>query len=245
MSRIIKAARVQAVVEREPVPAARTLEAAETPSDYLVDAARVLEAAQIQADRLMDAARKRVVELVEEVERRASDRVEQARREAAEAGYQEGIRQGREQGLAQAREILQRLESLVERVVRLREELLARHEEDVVKLSLAVAEKVIGRVVEEDREVAARTVRQLLAQVEGATEIRIRVHPQDLPGVEAHQEEWRRLADGSRSLAILADDRVAPGGVLVETEFGAIDSSIESRFVEVGQALMEVLRGEA
>ncbi|BAS27499.1 FliH/SctL family protein [Limnochorda pilosa] len=245
MSRIIKAALVAAVVEPEPAPRARDLATAETPSDYLVDAARVLEAAQAQADRLMGSARERVVELVEEVERRTAERVDRARREAEESGFEEGVRQGRAQGLDEAREVLHRLEGLVDRVVRLREELLARHEEDVVKLSLAVAEKVIGRVVEEDREVAARTVRQLLNQVAGATEIRIRIHPDDLPAVRAHEEEWKRLAEGSRSLALLPDDRVAPGGALVETEFGAIDGGIEGRFVEVSQTLMEVLRGEA
>lgn len=245
MSRIIKAAQVETAAAPQPEPRPQGLAASDSPSDYLVDAARVLEVAQAQASRLMGSARERAVELVAEVERRTSERLDQARREAEEAGYEEGLRRGREEGLQQAQAVVEKLEALAQQVVRLREELLSLHEEDVVKLALAVAEKVIGRVSEEDQELAAQTVRHLLAQVAGAREIRIRVHPDDLPQVEPHQEAWKRLVEGTRTLAIVADDRVAPGGALVETEFGAIDSGIESRFREAGEALMEVLRGES
>jgi len=245
LSRIIKAAQVETVAQPQPEPRPEDLGASASLSDYLVDAARVLEVAEAQASRLMERARARAVELVEEVERRASERLEAARREAEEAGYQEGLRRGREEGLQQAQAVVDRLERLAEQLVRLREDLLRLHEEDVVKLALAVAEKVIGRVKEEDHELAVRTVRHLLNQVSGAREIRIRVHPDDLPQVEAHQETWKRLFEGTRTLAIVGDDRIAPGDALVETEFGAIDSGIESRFREVGEALMEVLRGEA
>lgn len=245
MSRIIKAAQVETAVAPQPEPKPAGVPAAGFPSDYLVDAARVLEVAQAQASRIMGSVRKRAVELVEEVERRASERLEQARREAEATGYEEGLRRGREEGLQQAQELMEKLEALAQQLVALREKLLGLHEEDVVKLALAVAEKVIGRVAEDDRELAVRTVHHLLAQVSGAREIRIRVHPDDLPQVEPHQEMWKRLAEGTRTLAIVADDRVPPGGAVVETEFGAIDSSIETRFREAGEALMEVLRGES
>ena len=167
MSRIIKAAQVETVAQPQPEPRPEDLGASASLSDYLVDAARVLEVAEAQASRLMERARARAVELVEEVERRASERLEAARREAEEAGYQEGLRRGREEGLQQAQAVVDRLERLAEQLVRLREDLLRLHEEDVVKLALAVAEKVIGRVKEEDHELAVRTVRHLLNQVSG------------------------------------------------------------------------------
>ncbi|WP_324667584.1 FliH/SctL family protein [Geochorda subterranea] len=173
---------------------------------------------------------------------------EAARAEGWEAGRAEGEREGRAQAI---REVAARLErllgemiALVEEARRRRDHALALAEEDVVKLALAVAERVVRREVAAGPAVTRAVLQDVLREMPGAGEGRVvvRVHPDEhrlladadlgLPqGVEGPvQVQWR------------ADPEVEPGGCIVEAELGSIDAGLETRLVEVAAGLLDVMR---
>lgn len=173
---------------------------------------------------------------------------EAARAEGWEAGRAEGEREGRAQAIREVAARLERLlgemTALVEEARRRRDHALALAEEDVVKLALAVAERVVRREVAAGPAVTRAVLQDVLREMPGAGEGRVvvRVHPDEhrlladadlglLQGVEGPvQVQWR------------ADPEVEPGGCIVEAELGSIDAGLETRLVEVAAGLLDVMR---
>ncbi|MBE3598025.1 MAG: hypothetical protein IMX02_04235 [Limnochordaceae bacterium] len=180
----------------------------------------------------------------------ARRQAERAREQAREEGFREGIEAGREQGRREGLEevqarlqaTLQALRSAVEEAVRRRDEALRQADADVVKLALAVAERVIRREVSAGPQVTAAVLGSILQEMpQPAGRVVVRVHPDehrlltgmqlDIPG-----------RPGALEVTWVADPAVSPGGCRVETEMGSIDAGLETRLSGVAAAVMDVMR---
>ena len=116
-------------------------------------------------------------------------------------------------------------------------------ESDLVELALSVAEKVIAREVQTTPEIVVNVVRAALAEVHDATELRIRVNPEDYALVEPRWQEMlpRSVAQHSE---LLADDLVERGGCAVETRIGYVDGQLKTRLNQIVTSFQAVLDGE-
>lgn len=163
------------------------------------------------------------------------------------AAWDEGFQQGYEAGLRQAAEeqgeAAARLGALLQGIATESEALVRGLEEAVVELALAVAEKVIAREARLDPSVVVDVVRAALAEVQDAAELRIRVHPDDYPLVEPHWPTMlpRNVAERSE---LRADELVARGGVVVETDIGHVDGQLKTRLSQIVTGFQAVLDGE-
>lgn len=193
-------------------------------------------------------ARERAAAVVEQARRQAEEALRQARREGFEVGFREGLQQGREQAREEvrreARELLERLQALVEDALRRREQALREAEADIVELALAVAEKVVHRQVEEGPEVTRAVLHSLLA-LEGlaasAGRVEVHVNPQELEWLARGPADALR-PDGPVHIEWVPDPGVSPGGCVVESDLGIIDASLETRLSAVREALRDGVR---
>jgi len=163
----------------------------------------------------------------------------EAWREGFQQGYDEGVRlatQEQQQTAAQLGALLQGIATDTEEFVR-------GLQDEIVELALAVAEKVIAREVQTDREIVVNVVRAALAEIHDATELRIRVHPEDYALVEPRWQDMlpRSVAQHSE---LLADDLVERGGCAVETRIGYVDGQLKTRLNQIVTAFQAVLDGE-
>jgi flagellar assembly protein FliH len=106
-----------------------------------------------------------------------------------------------------------------------------------------VAEKVVARVAETDRDIVVDVVRAALAEIHDATELRIRVNPDDYALVEPRWQEMlpRRVAEQSE---LLADEQIERGGCVVETRIGYVDGQLKTRLSQVESAFQAALAGD-
>ena len=126
--------------------------------------------------------------------------LEKARREGHEAGIALGRKQGYEQALAEAREKFTRdqvklaaaLTGIATEFTRRREEFYVAAKQDAVLLGIEIARRLAGRYAEigDPTEGAQEAARAALELVGKATEVMIRVHPED-------REALARLVDAS------------------------------------------------
>jgi flagellar biosynthesis/type III secretory pathway protein FliH len=100
-----------------------------------------------------------------------------------------------------------------------------------------VAGKVLALAARDER-AAVESARRALALARGRRELRARVHPADAAALRA---EGPRLLAGSPEsrLEVREDPGVGRGGVLLETEAGAIDARIEAQLEVLGRELLE------
>jgi flagellar assembly protein FliH len=161
------------------------------------------------------------------------ERLQAIEREAFGKGYAEGERAGEAAAEARVDAMLLRLVTTIDEVAALRTGVMRRAEREVVRLALAIAERVVRREIDIDQEllvVMARVAVDRLGEHAVAT---IHLHPAD-----SEAALRRRDSAAPGALDIVADVNVPRGGCLVRSAFGTIDAGIDSQMRELSRALL-------
>ncbi len=152
---------------------------------------------------------------------------ERVRAEAAEDGRRD----------AQARAA-----GLVARAALERDRLLAGAEIELVRLAVAVAEKILQREVARDGAVVEMAARAL-HEARQRRVVLLRVHPEDAAALRACEPRLAAIVPRAPGLAWREDPGVARGGVVVETDAGAIDAQLPTQLAALLSALKEADAG--
>lgn len=118
-------------------------------------------------------------------------------------------------------------------------------EEEVASLSFMIAQKVLRELVTEKREVIVTQVRTALAHLHESGLVRIRVHPSDLPLLEASRAALSQTPHGLLTLKFETDPGISPGGCLVQAQSLLIDATLDTQLLRLGEALRKRDTGEA
>lgn len=118
-----------------------------------------------------------------------------------------------------------------------RETALREVELDVLKLSIKLAEKIIGREIKSDRQTIADTVATAMRNVRQQERLIIRVNPVDFPSI---QEFKNTLSHSGRAqyLDIEADPKITSGGCIIESEVGTVDARLETQLKILERTLL-------
>jgi len=218
-------------------------------------AAREREARESLAREAADAARA----LADDRTRAISEAGEAARRdgfakgyeEGFQAGYAEGTAKGREEGRAEGTERASRafddeIGPALAACRRIAEELggrmgrlLDEAREDLLRLAIDVAHKIVKREVRDVEVTVVANVRKAIDLVGRRHGAVIRVHPDDLAIVERRRPEALEIFREHVSFRIEAAPEVGRGGCIVESGAGRVDMSIETQLEVIEQALFE------
>ncbi|HVX66554.1 MAG TPA: FliH/SctL family protein [Bryobacteraceae bacterium] len=158
---------------------------------------------------------------------------------------QSALRAGLEQGRAAGeREAAARLDAIVERFTAAVHELSTRRkqlrheaERDVVKLSIAIARRVLHRELNADPEALLGLVKAALEKLDSREVDRVRVHPADAASVRAQLERLRPTSH----FEIVPDSSLERGAALFEGSRGSLDASVETQLLEIERGLTDRL----
>ena len=146
--------------------------------------------------------------------------------------------QARDEGLAAARETA-RAET-TQTLVRLHAETArarAAAADDVKRLAIRIAEKIVGRALTLDPDVIADICAQAVRGAAEQRQIVLRVHPDDLPALERARPRLRSEFLRAHDVTLRADPAVGRGGCIVDTEVGSIDARLETQLGALERAL--------
>lgn len=184
---------------------------------------RVLDA-RTQAEEMILKAEEKAKKIIAE-----ADKIrEKAKTDAMEA-VKKGLADGESKGLAKVTEKLVELSGM-------REEFYASAEPEVIKLVMAIAEKVIGRLAQENSELIFTVVRQALEKEIG-DRLTVRMNPADYKNIMAGDHEFKEVMDRTKRLVFREDESIACGGCIVETEVGTIDARLETQLAAIKKAM--------
>jgi flagellar assembly protein FliH len=154
--------------------------------------------------------------------------------------------QGRAEGQAEARKIFEEqlarerssLAAALEQFTRDRAAYFPKIEGEVVQLALAIARKILHREAQLDPMLLAGIVRVALEKIDGATGVRLRVHP-------GNAADWHRYLSTHLEPAdlpeIIEDPSQPPDSCLLETSMGTAAMGLEVQLKEIEQGLMDLL----
>lgn len=151
---------------------------------------------------------------------------------AAQASYEEARREYRAQSLEQA-EALRRVAAAVAGQRRV---LMAEAGERIMELSRQIALKVIRREIADRPQTVVPLVRELLRRAAAADTLIVRLSPRDHAYLVSGLGSLPELG-GMPGLKWRADESIADGGAVLETESGAWDGTLETQLDRVAAAL--------
>ncbi|HHW71621.1 MAG TPA: hypothetical protein GX393_00145 [Firmicutes bacterium] len=247
MSRIIKAAELKVLVTSEEQIVIPAIPSEKEGTEGFAKGATILEATNLIED-----AQAKAADILARAEEEAHQRLQQAEAEvetlrlrAKEAGfaegYEEGLEEGRQKALAKASDLLSLLESTVEEAVRLRAASLRALEDDFLKLSVFLADKVIRKAVEADISWLKPIIKEALEVLGTVDQMVVLLNPVDYALLQNYQQD---LSLTRTKLVFEQDPSITQGGCLIESETGLIDARLERRLGKLAHHLMEVLYDE-
>lgn len=161
-------------------------------------------------------------------------KLEQDIDQARAAARAEGEAFGRQQAQAELQPVLQKLAAAIQESADLRGRLRAQAESDLVRLSLAIAKKILGREINMDPEAITGVVKACLEKMRMQEVLRVRLHPEHRQRVT---ECLARL--GATHVEVLGDPTCERGAVLFETSRGNLDASVDTQLREIERGLTD------
>lgn len=162
-----------------------------------------------------------------------------------EALCQQARAEGRQAGLDEAEvqlgTLTQSLAAACTEISSLRKKMLERSREDMLRLVLAIAERVVLAELSSHKEVINRTVQQAIQAAVSAEEFHIKINPADLEQVQEHKPLFIASLSGLSNIEFVPDPTVTAGGCMLESPMGRVDATIESQLDEIASSLREAL----
>jgi flagellar assembly protein FliH len=172
------------------------------------------------------------------------ERIANEARRAFEAGHQKGMSDGRqrerdEQAAAlrsAEQQRMQQASELVTNFAQARANYLTAIEEQVVKLALAVAARILRREAQMDPLLLTGAVRVALGHLAASTEVVLKVPPKEL---ELWKETMVHLPGKIQKPQVVAGEGMRPGDCGLETAVGSVDLGLRAQLAEIDQGFFD------
>ncbi len=165
-------------------------------------------------------------------------------RRAQDEGFSIGYDEGRAQAVGELQQEWQQkieeAQSLLSEAYKMRDQIIQEAEPFLVELSIAIAEKLIGRQLELNPDIAIEMTRKSLARRREQGVITLCVAPEHLAFMQAAREELTLSIDSQAELHILPDATVQDFGCVIRSNFGSIDARIDTQLTEIKRELMQL-----
>jgi flagellar assembly protein FliH len=170
----------------------------------------------------------------------AQQEAEQLRRTAYEQGFARGCEEGKEQAKQELLPALVAFAQVGQSLIVLEEQLIERFTPQLVRFALDIAEKVVGKAVEEDPHIVAAVLERARAELPQARTIRVWLHPLDYRALTECRPDLVQIGEkGGRTVEVFSTEEVERGGCRVETEMGVVDATIPVQMQEIRRQMLD------
>lgn len=175
---------------------------------------------------------------LEEQEKIAAQELEKTKKKAYAEGKQNGLAES-EKRLGQATKALA---AACSEISSLKEKMLQRSSDDMLRLVLAIAQRVVQAELSLGNDVIGRTVQQAIQMAVSAEEFHIMVNPDDIQAVQEHKPLFIASLSGLSNIEFVPDPAVTRGGCVLESPLGRVDATIEAQMEAINSCLQEAIR---
>jgi len=170
---------------------------------------------------------KRIAELEQLLETRT--------REARDAGLREGEAAAQARAQEEVQAALDRVAQSIAEIDQYQSRLRRQAEMDAVRLSVAIARRVLRRELTVDPAAIEGLVGAALERLQSQESSRVRLHPDHVPALRVALE---RLGMSAK-VEIIADPAQEPGAAIFEMQRGNLDASMDSQLREIERGLAD------
>ncbi|MCD6291915.1 MAG: hypothetical protein J7M09_00490 [Deltaproteobacteria bacterium] len=165
---------------------------------------------------------------------RAEKETKKKEKELKKKAQQEGI----EAAASEIKSRLERFDELLERLTTTQEMCRQKHEEEMVKLALTCARRLINREISLDESVITDCVHELFQENSIQGSVTLLLNSEDLKLINEQRAQLLSDFPQIQELKIEVDEGIERGGCILESSMGRIDASLRSKFEELKRLLL-------
>lgn len=196
----------------------------------------MLDESNQQADNVLAQAQKEAEHILANTELQTQQLLEESRKQ----GFDNGFKAGREEALKQAEDHLRLFKEKLAEVEALKEMWLKENGEKIVLLAVNIAEKIINTTLSKEPQIINNIVEEIMKNNPLSGNVIIKVHPENYQYVVDNQALLGKFViDGK--LTIESESILKPGGCLIISSHGYIDSQIDDKLEQLKSALLKVV----
>lgn len=158
--------------------------------------------------------------------------------QARAAGVEEGERVARERLEAPLRRAAAEMAGAAAELARLKPAVRQEAEQDVVRLAVEIARRILQREITVDPDALLGIVKAALSKIEAREIHRIRIHPNHAAAVEAALREQSVRG----ALEVVPDASLGGSGIVFETARGDFDASVGTQLREIERGLLHLVQ---
>jgi flagellar assembly protein FliH len=166
-------------------------------------------------------------------ERRRQAEVQLARQE----GVAEGVSQVEKQAAGELQAAMERVAATLSDLAQTKRKVRVDAEIELLKLSVAIARRIVHREIQLDAEALSGVVHAALQKLQSRETSRVRVFPAGADMVRAALDRF----GAPPALEVFPDPSLRPGDLIFETGMGQLDASVETQLQEIQRGLTDRL----
>lgn len=175
----------------------------------------------------------------EEVLKNTQEKAAHLEQEAYEKGFVQGEKDGFELGEKKAIKVIENIENLLNEINSLKHDILKQYEKEILDLIFAVVEKIVHHEVRLDETAIKKAIFDALEFAVEKSKVVFNVNPEDYEYVEKLRPDLFNRYKELKSIVVTSDPSISRGGCFLETPYGNIDATIESKLENIHQFLQE------
>jgi flagellar assembly protein FliH len=172
----------------------------------------------------------RVIEGLKEVQ-------EQAYAEAYKLGLQEGHEDSRRAAEAAIREEIDTLKGATQTLAKMFQISLEKNESSIVNLVFFLAKQIAYTHIENDPDAVLHVLQEFRTSEDFQGQIVLRLAPTDFARVQKTLADMGETEQFLKLARLVESPELSAGGFLVETQYGQIDATLETRVKKIQQTL--------
>ncbi|MEI2355051.1 flagellar assembly protein FliH [Mesobacillus zeae] len=213
-----------------------------------VEKSEILDNAKAEAEEII----RNAVLQAEEIRKLANDEKEdwetekvRLADEAKENGFVRGLMDGRNRGYEEYTELLNFAKGIIDSAKADYRQQIESAETVILELGMKVAEKIIGKAINEEKDSYMHYVKRALKSARDYKEVQLHIPPVHYEFLLTQKEELEAVFPRETDFYIYPNDDLPEGSCVIESANGRIDASVDSQLAEIKQKLSDLLEGEA
>lgn len=184
-------------------------------------------------------------DLEQSIEERVLERLKEVQEPAYQEAYQLGLEEGRKEAFQSAateiNEKLSKLETLIQSISELKNELVQHNETHLVQLTLHMAQRLASHEIKADPSSIAQIIKKAAEMAQLEENVTVQVAPSQIEFLESLKTETGREFEFLKKVKLESAEGISEGGCVIETNYGVIDARFEERVSKLWQSLSESL----
>lgn len=174
---------------------------------------------------------KRVLEVLKEVQ-------EKAYKEAYDLGLKDGEKKAYEDSNQDITRALQSLESVISKIAEMKRLLFVENEKHLMETIFRLAEVIAIKEITQDKESVMSVLQKALEVASNEEEIVVRMNHGDLDFINSVKGASGDPFEKFSKVKVEAGKKMLQGGCVIDTNFGIVDASVETRVKKLWESIV-------